>query len=115
MSHVNLSRNNAERGGAIYNEGALDIIESTLSDNLAWKGEAIYNAGSGRRNLDGLAIINSNRTDKLEGKPQFMSKEVKDIGGVVYNEGTIILKDAILVGNGAVAPPTGWGGDEQVK
>ena len=40
---------------------------------------------------------------------------MKDIGGVVYNEGTIILKDAILVGNGAVALPTGWGGDEQVK
>gem|GEM_PF-3781031 len=78
----------------------MDINESTLSDNLAQKDEAIYNAGSGRLNLDGLTTINSNRAYK---------------GGVIYNEGTIILKDAIFVGNGIVAYLQGGMVEEQVN
>ncbi len=116
MNRVSLSKNNAEKSGAVYNNDTLDINESTLSDNLAQKDEAIYNAGSGRLNLDGLTTINSNRAYNgaaiynvqgaqvmLEGKPYFINNETKDKGGVIYNEGTIILKDAIFVGNGIVA------------
>ena len=39
----------------------------------------------------------------LEGKPHFINNKAKDKGGVIFNDGTIILKDAIFVGNEIVA------------
>jgi predicted outer membrane repeat protein len=45
----------------------------------------------------------------LEGKPHFINNKAKDKGGVIFKDGTIVLKDAIFVYNGAVAPQQeGW-------
>ncbi|MCE7698680.1 MAG: hypothetical protein K8E24_007545, partial [Methanobacterium paludis] len=53
ISNLTLTQGQNSNGGAIYNDGTLNVTNSTLTYNTAdWKGGAIYNDGT-------LNIINS--------------------------------------------------------
>lgn len=66
-------------GGAVYNEGALEITNSTLSDNIADnRGGALYNTAPAK-------IINST-----------INGNSAPVGGGIYNEGSITLQNTLI-------------------
>ena len=98
-SPVSLSRltirNGRGAGGGIRNSGALSIIDSTVTGNLAWYyGGGIYNTGA-------LSVMNSN----ISGNKVFntCSTICPAVGGGIYNNsGSVIINKSTLSGNSAV-------------
>jgi predicted outer membrane repeat protein len=90
---VTLRGGYAENGGAIYNEGALTLIDSTLRECLATTGGAIYNDLPSALTLVRVHIGPGNHAG---------------FGGGIFNEGRMVL-DHSSVGPGN-SSTTGGGG-----
>ena len=73
LNNVILTNGNGINGGAIYNEGTVNIMSSTLTDNKATLGGAVYNTGI-------TAISGSTLTGNTADK-----------GGAVYSTGTLVV------------------------
>ena len=88
-----LENNQAEyvagNGGAIYNSGTLTIIQSTFKDNLAVSGGAITNFGT-------LNITHSTFTKNIANKNLFEAS-----GGAIDNRGILSITDSVLTNNTA--------------
>lgn len=101
---ANISGNFAYwNGGGIANSGTITVIDSIISENIANLGEgALFNGGYGggifnyritgdpNRNLAILKIIGST-----------ISKNTADLGGGIYNDGTIMISNGTLINENA--------------
>jgi len=87
-------RNGKYRGG-IYNTGALSIIDSTVTGNLAsYYGGGIYNTGA-------LSVMNSNISGNKVSNTCY--NICPALGGGIYNNsGSVIISNSTLSGNSAV-------------
>jgi CSLREA domain-containing protein len=96
VTNCNFSGNFASNnGGGIYNygNGAITLVSSTLSNNLATFGAGIYNSGTINVNSSSTLIDNSAAGD----------------GGGIYNSGTANITDSTLTDN-SVSGGGGGGG-----
>lgn len=85
---------NATFGGAIYNNGALNVNRCTFTDNTATSdGGTIYN------NKGTLTIVNSTFTNNTAGN-----------GGVIYNGGLLVVNSSVFISNIATNNVNGTGG-----
>ncbi|PWB84708.1 Ig-like domain repeat protein [Methanobrevibacter thaueri] len=73
LNNVILTNGNGINGGAIYNEGTVNIMSSTLTANNASLGGAIYNTG--------IATISGST----------LTENTADKGGAVYSTGTLVV------------------------
>ena len=94
ISGITIEDGNTFQGGGIYNDGTLNVTDSTISGNSAGTmGGGIYNQGTLTVNgstLSGNKIVNGDGSS----------------GGGIYNQGTLTLTDSTLASNTA---PNGWG------
>ncbi len=74
-------------GGAIYNDGTLNLTDCSLVDNSATSGGAIYNLGSLTRIL---TITNSTFSN---------NSATAGPGGAIFNDGALTLAQSTLVAN----------------
>lgn len=81
------SASNGGWGGAIYNSGTLTVVNGTLSGN-----SASDSAGHGR----GGAIYNGGGTVTMSFGT--LSANSADLGGAIFNNGTLALKSTLLAG-----------------
>ena len=120
--------NQAITGGAIYNEGTLNINGSTLSDNQGMKGGAIYNTESGNLKSDDHTLFHNNKaqdggaiynngTIELKGSPDFIDNEAIDtgdydyregMGGAIFNAGNLTIENGVFTGNKAISGSSIW-------
>jgi uncharacterized repeat protein (TIGR01451 family) len=85
LTSLSLINGLASQGGAIYNQGALTLVQSTLSGNQATTdGGALYNLGA-------LALVQST----LSGN------QATADGGAIANQGTLTLNTLTVSGNSA--------------
>ncbi|MDO5851330.1 MAG: hypothetical protein Q4Q23_02460 [Methanobacteriaceae archaeon] len=93
LNRVTMENNKAEEGGAIYNIGAINIVNSNFKNNIVTnEGGAIYNEGT-------LKISDSNF---INNKAVF-NFEFEGDGGAIYNdEGIIIITNSIFKNNYAL-------------
>ncbi|OQA88817.1 MAG: putative outer membrane protein pmp6 precursor [Lentisphaerae bacterium ADurb.Bin242] len=107
--------NNAENGGAIYNNAGGNLSGSTFTNNIAANnGGAVYNAGgnlslggtfTGNNAVNGGAVYNAAGNLTVSGT--FTGNTAATNGGAVYNAGgTLSVKNGTFTGNTA----TGNGG-----
>lgn len=82
LNNVILVNGNNENGGAIYNEGTVNIISSNLNDNTATVGGAVYNKGI-------LSVSGST----------FDGNKAANYGGAVYSEGTLVVGESTFRNN----------------
>ena len=82
LNNVILVNGNNDNGGAIYNEGTVNIISSELTDNSAKIGGAIYNKGIA--SISGSTLNGNIAATK---------------GGAVYSEGTLVVSDSSFENN----------------
>ncbi|MEZ4709298.1 MAG: tandem-95 repeat protein [Caldilineaceae bacterium] len=73
-------------GGAIYNDGALTLINSTLAGNTATNGGAIFNA-----TVSTVTVVNSTFSDNT----------ASNSGGAIYTVSTLILTNNTIAANTA--------------
>lgn len=85
IQHLTLANGIANRGGAIYNAGSVEIWDITLTNNQAsgGSGGGIYNDGN-------LSIIDSILSNNEAGT---------GLGGAIYNAGTLTLQRSTLSNN----------------
>ena len=96
LKNVTLMNGWAERGGAIFNAGALYIEDSSFSNNKAYKddGGAIYNRG--QLTVTGSAFV-ENRAHRMG--------DVISTGGAIHNDGSkgaageLTVRDTTFRGN----------------
>jgi hypothetical protein len=91
LRNSTVSGNRAPGSGGIWNQGALALHESTVTDNSSFLGNGggIFNGGTGTVTIKGSAVT-SNRAE-------FPGSS----GGGVYNDGTMIVQASIVDGNEA--------------
>ena len=82
LSNVVLVNGNGINGGAIYNEGTVNIISSTLTSNNASFGGAIYNLGIAT--ISGSTLDGNTATTK---------------GGAVYSTGYLVVDSTTFENN----------------
>lgn len=84
LESLALTNGSAAPGGAIYNEGIVNITNVLLTANLAPGGfaDAIYNGGA-------LSLVNSSLSNNIGGLA----------GGGVYNNGTVTILSSTFTGN----------------
>ena len=84
-------------GGAIYNKGKVMSVEaaSKFTGNTAANGGAIYNEGEGSLTLEKVTFGDAKK-DKLGNKATLN-------GGAIYNKGTVSIADSVLSRNSAGA------------
>lgn len=75
LNNVVLINGNGINGGAIYNEGTVNVISSTLTGNDASNGGAIYSTGIAT--ITGSTINGNTATN----------------GGAIYSTGTLVVSD----------------------
>lgn len=115
-------------GGAIYNEGTLNIADSEISGNIAQRGGAIYNNIAGVIKVDGITAISGNKaqdggaiynngTIELKGSPNFIDNEAIDtgeddyregMGGAIFNAGDMTMENGVFTGNKAISGSAIW-------
>ncbi|MFO7683188.1 MAG: choice-of-anchor Q domain-containing protein, partial [Chloroflexota bacterium] len=84
---------NEHSGGGIYNQGYMEVISSTIQENIGGSGGGgIYNSGTA---IIHQSIIVSN------------SAPYAGLGGGIYNSGILTLTNSIVKGNSVLAD--GWG------
>ncbi len=93
LQDVILVNGNADKGGAIYNEGTLALISSQISDCNGKEGGAIYNTGI-------LSISGST----LDGNIAI------EKGGAVYSKGTAIISSSTFANNEVTKKGGSYGG-----
>ena len=106
LNNVILTNGNGINGGAIYNEGTVNIMSSTLTDNKATLGGAVYNTGitaiSGStltgNTADKGGAVYSTGTLVVDGT-DFNENVATYRGGAVYNEGNFEATDSTFDGN----------------
>ncbi len=92
--------NRAPDGGGIGNDGTLNVVSSTVSENYAFHG-FVPGKGGGIRNTGMLAVLKSTISNNTVG----------GLGGGIYNDGTITINSSTVAGNMAqVDPTTSYGG-----
>jgi predicted outer membrane repeat protein len=80
-------------GGAIYNDGTLNIVNCTFSDNTAEYGGAIYNDTDGILTVSGGTFSNNKSTGNAV---------TAGTGGAIDNEGTLTISSSTFSSNTAV-------------
>ena len=99
-SNTNITYNKAECGGAAYNLGNLTVNKSNLTDNEAICGGAIYNAN--------ILDESSNQVESLASST-ITDSTIKNnnaeeyIGGAIFNNGTMEIKNTTLENNNALS------------
>ncbi len=103
IRNILLTRGYAERGGAILNQGLVNVIDSQLNDNSAAHGGAIYNAG-------GALTVESSAFDgnKVEGNAE-------GTGGAIANQGDSIVSHSLITDSWAVFGAVYNGGDMTIR
>jgi CSLREA domain-containing protein len=102
-------------GGAIYNRGTINLINSSVQGNFTGKGSSsgppkggngggIYNSGSATLNVFN-SVISGNATGNT-----LSSSGTDGDGGGIYNAGTAILKNTTISGNTTSTGTNGRGG-----
>ena len=92
ISGLTLTGGNADRGGAIYNFGALTITNSVLTSNTATQvGGAIANTGAGTLTITGSTLSNN----------------VAPTGGAIHHFGSNITISASTIDNNQATDSTG--------
>jgi hypothetical protein len=87
-----ISKNSAERGGGIFNQGILTIQGSTISGNKASDdGGGIFNSSDSNAPAGDLSLVDNTITQN----------RATDSGGGVFNEGTLNVTDSTISGNKA--------------
>ena len=98
-----------EKGGAIYNDGMLTIMESTLKGNLASYGGAIYNHERELNITDSLFVANMSKWDggaiknggELSITDSTLLKNASSRAGAIYNLGRLRISASKFAGNTA--------------
>ena len=88
-------------GGGIANDGSLTLSSSTVSDNVANTGGGIWNDNGAVVKLNNNVVSDNNI---LLGAPG------PDLGGGIYNLGTMTLNNSTVSGNDAQGQATSDGG-----
>jgi CSLREA domain-containing protein len=86
--------------GGIYNEGTLDIRDSSIANNVATWGAGIYNAGM--LTLTRVTISN-NKTDDFD-----ITCAACGLGGGIFNIGVLVITNSTFSGN--ISTRNGGGG-----
>ena len=87
--------NDAEKSGAIKNEGKLILENCVIRDNGALIGAGIYN--SGQLTMNHVVVSGNSCYDGLGGS-----------GGGIYNVGTLVANDCAISNNAAAAGLSGY-------
>ena len=85
LNSVILVNGNSDNGGAIYNEGKLNVINSELADNTASIGGAIYNVG--------ITSVSGSTFD---------GNDATNLGGAIYSNGVLLVDKSNFNDNTAV-------------
>ena len=106
-------RDGRRRGGAIFNLGALNIVDSFFSGNSAPFGGAIYNCRGARLNISDT-VFSGNSAEQIGGAiyncrgarlnisdTVFSGNSAEQIGGAIYNWGEASISGSAFSGNGA--------------
>ena len=88
LNNVDLKGNNANFGGAIWNEGTLTINGGSFEGNTANVAGAIYNAAGAKLTVDGVT---------------FASNSSAIAGAINNRDGTVTITNSTFKGNTAVA------------
>jgi autotransporter family porin len=109
ITNLTLTNGKSDNGSAVYNQGSLNVIQSSFTDNNAegtnpnaYGGGAIYNTGYLSLNNGYFAYNNA-----------IGPRENVGYGGAVYNKGNLVVYKTIFVGNKANNPiehGAGFGG-----
>jgi hypothetical protein len=90
LEHCTVARNHVtgtqSRGGGIYNEGALTVRDSIITDNSAGRGGGIYNEGHTRLNVR-PTIVNT----------AVSGNHASQDGGGIYDNGDLLVDDSCRV------------------
>ena len=109
ITNTKLIHNRADYGGAICNEGTLNITDSTFSNNTAYYGGAIRNYGSltltnttfnNNTANNGGAIYNEEGTLNITDST-FNNNTAKQDGGAINNRGTLNITNTTFNNNTA--------------
>ena len=114
---------NGSYGGAIYNDGELNVYESEIFSNRASIGGAIYNDENGKITIGTGVTVSSNSTRNQGGaifnkgdmtissnvsfisnKAEFLQNtpSTNSHGGAIYNEGNIVIGDNVKFSSNSV-------------
>ena len=89
QKYENLNESGEIFGGAIKNQGTLNVKDSTFNNNTGYSGGAIFNSSTGTLNITNSTFTNNTAT-KSDGD-----------GGAVVNSGTINTLNGIFTNNSA--------------
>ena len=107
---ITLTQGNATEGGALYNEGNVTLLETTISDSVGTVGGGIYNSGNitleettvdgNSSGTDGGAIYND-ADGIFAATNSTVSGSTTGDNGSIYNSGELTLLRSTVSGNSA--------------
>ena len=85
----------AFQGGAIYNEGLIsEITSSVFNETTALEGGAIYNDSTGN-----IKNIKSSKFNGAYAKNSDTESDAEALGGAIFNKGTLSVNKSTFIGN----------------
>ncbi len=104
VTHAKMQNCSALAGGAIYNQGRIELIDSELSDNTAYvTGGAIYNSS-------GNILIEASRISRNDINPLDPDASSFESGGGIFTlSGSVKILNSIIDKNSATNNGTGGG------
>jgi hypothetical protein len=114
ISSLTIENTSVSNGGAIYNNGTLNVTNSTLSDNTASaNGGGIYNTGAltvtnstfsgNTASANGGGIYNNAAASLTVTHCTLSGNSASGYAGGIYNNGTVTISNSTLSGNNASA------------
>jgi autotransporter family porin len=108
ITNLTLTNGKSDNGSAIYNQGSMNIINSTFTTNNA--------VGSGQNEHDGGAIYNTGylsiNNGNFNSNTAIGGEFTIGYGGAIYNRGNLIVYKSNFIGNkvNSNRPGAGFGG-----